>query len=63
MQRQFGDSQAVTHNSKFVQLLTQKISGRLHSGRTTWLSVRQYIHFEGVYSVVLILKESPTNIG
>jgi hypothetical protein len=36
MQRQLGDSQAMTHNSKFGQLLTHhKISGRVHNGRTT----------------------------
>jgi hypothetical protein len=36
MQRQLGDSQAMTHNSKFVQLLTHhKISGHVHNGRTT----------------------------
>jgi hypothetical protein len=36
MQRQLGDSQAMTHNSTFGQLLThQKISGPLQTGRTT----------------------------
>jgi hypothetical protein len=36
MQSQRGDSQAMTHNSKFRQLLTHyKISGRVHNGRTT----------------------------
>jgi hypothetical protein len=36
MQRQLGDSQAMTHNSTFGQLLTHhKISGHLHTGTTT----------------------------
>jgi hypothetical protein len=36
MQSQLGDSQAMTHNSKFGQLLTHhKISAGLHTGRTT----------------------------
>jgi hypothetical protein len=36
MQSQLGDSQAMTHNSKFGQLLTNhKISGCLHTWRTT----------------------------
>jgi hypothetical protein len=35
MQRQLGDSQDITLNSTFGQLLTHhKISGRLHNGRT-----------------------------
>jgi hypothetical protein len=36
MQSQLGNSQAMTHNSKFDQLLTHnKISGRLHNRRIT----------------------------
>jgi hypothetical protein len=36
MQSHLGDSQAMTHNSTYGQLLTHhKISGRLHTGRTT----------------------------
>src|SRR5215510_3415071 len=36
MQSQLGDSQAMTHNSKFGQLFTHhKISGHLHTGKTT----------------------------
>jgi hypothetical protein len=37
MHSQLGDSQAMTHNSKFGQLLTHhKISGRLHNRRTVY---------------------------
>ena len=31
--------------------------------KNTWLSTRQCIHFEGIYSFVLISEESPTNMG
>jgi hypothetical protein len=37
VQSQLGDSQAMTHNSKFGQLLTHhKISGRLHNRITDY---------------------------
>jgi hypothetical protein len=49
MQRQLGDSQAMTHNSKFGQLLTHhKISRHVHNGKTTDYR-RGNIHISRVY--------------
>ena len=64
MQRQLWDSQTMTHYSKSGQLLTrstQNFRTSTHQ-KNSWLSMRQYAHFKGVYSFMFISKESPTDM-